>query len=96
MLFHVTHTHTEHTCPINDPGVLSETFGKVFSSLTENDVQVVGWWGDPPAHQMFFVLESNSVEAIYEGLQPIIDQGTACIRPVTDAATKVRELVENS
>ena len=93
MFFHVTHTHTEHTCPINDQSVMSETFGKVFSSLTDNGVNVVGWWADPPAHQMFFVLEADSVEAIYEGLHPIIDRGTACIRPVTDAAAKIQALM---
>ena len=93
MLFHVTHTHTEHTCPINDQGVMGETFGKVLSSLTESGVDVVGWWGDPPAHQMFFVLDADSVEAIYEGLHPIIDQGTACIKPVTDAAAKIQALM---
>jgi hypothetical protein len=42
---------------------------------------------------MFFVLDADSVEAIYEGLHPIIDQGTACIRPVTDAAAKIQALM---
>lgn len=93
MLFHVTHTHTEHTCPVNNPAVLRETFGKVSSSLTANGVEVIGWWADPPAHQMLFVLDATSVEAIYDGLQPIIDKGTASIRPVTDAATKMKALI---
>lgn len=96
MLFHVTHSHTEHTCPINNPDALRESFGKVFPSLAESGVNVVGAWSDPPAHQLFFVIEAESVEAIHEGLQPIIDQGTACIQPVTDAAAKIRALMEGT
>ena len=45
------------------------------------------------ATSRFFVLDADSVEAIYDGLHPIIDQGTACIRPVTDAAAKIQALM---
>ena len=81
MLFHVTHTHTEHTCPINDQGVMGETFGKVFSSLTESGVDVVGWWDDPPAHQMFFVLDANSVRPSTTDYIPSLIRGQPVLSP---------------
>tara|TARA_B100000686_G_C16673197_1_gene907647 strand:+ start:766 stop:1050 length:285 start_codon:yes stop_codon:yes gene_type:complete len=94
MLFHITHSHEEQTCPINNQDVLRDSFGKVMSSLTDNGVEVIGWWVDPPAHQMFFVVEADSAEVVYDGLQPIIDRGTCITQPVLDAAAKVQALLE--
>lgn len=86
MLFHVTHTHTEATCPIHDPEVRSRTFARVLPALETAGVRVIGAWGDTLAHQLFFMLDADNIEAIQEGFDPITDQGTARIQPVVDLA----------
>jgi hypothetical protein len=58
----------------------------VLSTLGDAGVTVIGAWGDSPAHQIFFVLDADSVEAIQTGFGPIGDQGTADVQPVTDFA----------
>ena len=77
MLFHVTHTHTETTYPIHNPEVRSKTFARVLPALETAGVRVIGAWGDTLAHQLFFMLDADSIEAIQEGFDPITDQGTA-------------------
>ncbi len=46
MLFHVTHHHTEATCPAHDDEVAGKTFGIVLDSLKENVNEVIGAWVD--------------------------------------------------
>ncbi len=92
MLFHVTHTHTEATCPYHNDEIRDRSFGQVLPSLTDAGISVVGAWTDPPSHQMFFVLEADSYDALHRGLAPIIDQGTADIRAVTDFGRAVEEV----
>ena len=55
MLFHVTHTHNELTCPIHDDETLLGSFGQVLSSLKANGVDVLSAMVDGPGHQLFFV-----------------------------------------
>jgi hypothetical protein len=89
MLFHVTHTHTESAYDFHDEEVIRQVFGKVIPTLVESGVEVIGAWADGPAHQVFFVIEADSANAINDGLQPIINQGTAWVQPVADIAAKV-------
>lgn len=96
MLFHVTHTHTEVTCPYHDDEVRDRSFGQVLPSIAEAGVRVVGAWVDPPGHQTFLVLETDSYEALQRGLAPIIDQGTADIRAVAEFAQAIEELSEST
>jgi hypothetical protein len=92
MLFHVTHRHTEATCPYNNDEVREATFGRVVPAIGDAGVRLIGAWTDPASHQMFFVLEAERFEDLQQALEPIIDQGTADIRPVREFAPAVEEL----
>ena len=48
MIFHVTHTHNELTCPIHDPETLLNSFGKALESLENESVNIIGAWVDGP------------------------------------------------
>jgi len=96
MLFHVTHTHNELTCPIHDPDTLLGSFGQVLNSLAANGIEVVSAVVDGPGHQLFFVIDSDSADAIHEGLKPIIDRGTARIQPVVDVQARMETIAESS
>ena len=84
MLFHITHTHDEHTCPAHNDEVMSKTFAVVVDSLKENVNEVHGVWVDPPGHQFFMVVEADDTAQIFAGLFPIFNSGTAEIKPVGD------------
>ena len=84
MLFHITHTHDEHTCPAHDAEVMSRPFAVVVDSLKENVNEVHGVWVDPPGHQFFMVVEADDTAQIFAGLFPIFNSGTAEIKPVGD------------
>ncbi|HJM27520.1 MAG: hypothetical protein QF596_03525 [Acidimicrobiales bacterium] len=92
MIFHVTHTHNELTCPIHDPETLLNSFGKALESLENESVNIIGAWVDGPGHQLFFVIETDSADAIHNGLKPIIDRGTARIQPVTDMQARIQDI----
>ena len=56
-----------------------------------------GAWGDPPGHDIFFVLETDNYEALVEGLRPIILSGTATIQTVGEmGATVAKRIAEES
>jgi hypothetical protein len=95
MLFHVTHTHNELTCPIHDDETLLGSFGQVLSSLKANGVDVLSAMVDGPGHQLFFVIETESADAIHEGFKPIIDRGTARIQPVVDLQARIQDISES-
>ena len=92
MLFHITHRHSEATCPFHNDDVRNASFGAVLESMTAAGVEVVGAWTDPPGHRMFFVLRAEQPGQLYQGLAPIIDQGTADIRPVTEFAQTIQDI----
>lgn len=84
MLFHITHVHSELTCPYHKPEVASETFAKVLPAFAEAGATVVGGYADAAAHAMYFIVEATSADQVRLGLAPIIDQGTADVRPVSE------------
>ena len=90
MLFHCHHKHDENTCPSGDPERLSATFAAVLPALEANGVKVIGAWIDPPAHEFFFVLETDDYQALTEGLRPILLAGTAKIQPEGDVAARMQ------
>ena len=94
MLFHITHTHTEHTCPINDPEAMQTSFAALFPSIVASSVNLIGAWADQLAHQIFYVIESDDVTAIQDAFRPITDAGTMRIQPVSDAAARVAQIME--
>ena len=93
MLFHITHHHDEHTCPAKDDAKMATTFGAVMDTLTEHVNAVIGAWVDPAGHDFFFVVDADDTTQIFQGIFPIIDAGTAQVRPVGDfvAMLKARQ-----
>ena len=90
MLFHITHVHTPETCPYHDKEKARDTFGKMMSSSEQLGVKLVGAWVDAPAHTVYFVIETDSVQKIEELLAPGFKIGHAETRPVSDAAAVLK------
>ena len=44
---------------------------------------------DPPGHDFFFVVETDSYDDLVEGLRPILASGSARIQPVGDLQAQV-------
>jgi len=95
MIFHITHHHDEKTCPAHDPEKVAATFGQLLPSLAEQGVTVHGAWVDPPGHDFFLVVETDSYEAIVEGLFPAVPMGTARIQPVEDLKARMEKVAES-
>ena len=93
MLFHITHVHSAESCPYHDPETVAKTYGKAVLGFEETGVTLYGAYVDAPAHTFYLIVESDDLKKIHTALGPIIDQGKAEIRPVLDAAAKVRELM---
>jgi hypothetical protein len=91
MLFHITHRHSEATCPFHDPNIIGETFGKVPGAMKEAGVTVRGSYAHAAAHTVYMVVEADSAEAITAGLAPIIGIGTAVTEPVVESAAIIEE-----
>ena len=94
MLSHITHQHDEHTCPAKDDAKMANTFAAVLTTLTEHVNEVIGTWVDPPGHAFFFVVDADDATQIFQGLFPIIDAGTAQVRPVGDFAAMLKARAE--
>jgi len=94
MLFHITHHHDEHTCPAKDDAKRAVTFDAVLDSLTDHVNEVVGAWVDPLGHDFFFVVDADETEQIFQGMFPILDAGTAQVRPVRDFAATLKARAE--
>jgi len=94
MLFHVTHTHTYQTCMGHD----NERKTKFLETVSAGDllnVKVHGVYADPPGHQIFMVLETDTMEQLVKFLNPIIDFGNYNIRPILNFETAVKSLSNN-
>ena len=95
MIFNITHSHDETTCPIKDTPLFLSSFGSVVYYLKENGVTVIGAWIDGPGHQSFYVIDADSADDIHNGLHPIIARGTATIQPVADLQQRSQEVALN-
>ncbi len=93
MLFHITHVHTPETCPYHNPEKARETFGKIMSNAEQLGVKLVGAWVDAPAHTVYLVVETDSVQKIEELLAPGFEMGHAETRAVSDAAAVFKRRV---
>ena len=91
MLFHVTHTHGYETCPAHDEAVKTE-MSQTISNAQASGVTVHGAYADPPGHQIFMVVETETMEQLVKFLDPIIDFGDYEIRPVLNFATAIANL----
>ena len=74
--------------------VSAVTFGAVMDTLTEHVNEVVGAWVDPPGHDFFFVVDADDATQVFQGMFPIIDAGTAQVRPVGDFAAMLKARAE--
>ena len=92
MLFHITHVHTWESCPYHDPERAQATFGKAVKGIMESDVGLVGMYVDAPSHTTYLILDADSTVQIEESLAPVIDIGSAEVRPVQDFADIMRRV----
>jgi hypothetical protein len=58
----------------------------------ESGVKVHGVYADPPGHQIFMVVETDTMEQLVKFLDPIIDFGDYDIRPVLNFSTAIANL----
>ena len=93
MLFHITHVHTPETCPYHNPEKARETFGKIMSNSEQVGVKLVGAWVDAPAHTVYLVVDTDSVQKIEELLAPGFEIGCAETRAVSDATAVIKRRV---
>jgi len=70
-------------------------FSQTISNADELGVKVYGVYADPPGHQIFMVVETNTMEQIVKFLDPVIDFGDYDIRPVLNFSTAVENLSDN-
>lgn len=89
VVFHITHKHTPETCPVGDPELVHNTWGKVFEIAEQSDVKIHGAWTVPEAHTAYLIVETDSAEAIAAIMRPVMKIGVAQISPVTDARAQV-------
>lgn len=96
MLFHITHQHTEETCPAHDADRMAETFGKMMEAIKESGIDLRGFYANAPAHRVYMVIEADSVDVINKVLYPALKIGTAEIEPVSDAAATAKAFEEEA
>ena len=94
MLFHITHTHGYETCMAHNQDSKTK-FSQTISNAKESDIKVHGVYADPPGHQIFMVLETETMEKLVKFLDPIIDFGDYDIRPVLNFSTAMETLSNN-
>ena len=94
MLFHVTHTHGYETCMAHDEKS-KEKFAQTMSNAENCNVTVHGVYADPPGHQIFIVVESETMEQLVKFLDPVIDLGDYDIRPVLNFEAAIKTLSNN-
>ena len=94
MLFHIIHTHAYSTCMAHDEKNKTK-FSQTISNAEKLGVKVYGVYADPPGHQIFMIVETDTMEQIVKFLDPIIDFGDYDIRPVLNFSTAVASLSNN-
>ena len=94
MLFHVTHTHGYETCMAHDETSKAK-FMQTISNAEESGVKVLGLYADPPGHQIFMVIETETMEQLVKFIDPVIDFGDYDIRPVLSFEKAVASLSNN-
>ena len=92
MLFHITHVHTPEACPANNPEKVRETFGKMVGSAEQLGVKLVGAWVDGPAHTVYFVVEADSPDQIFDFFVPTANMARAEVKPVQDALSLLKRM----
>ena len=96
MVFHITHQHSEDTCPAHDADLMASTFGQMKEALSAPDIQVLGFYANAPAHRVFLIVEADNIDAINRAIYPVLTIGTAEIEPVSDAMATVEAFEEKA
>ena len=71
MIFHIHHHHDENTCPANSLKLSGRHLVRYYLPWWYG-VTVIEAWVDPPGHDFFFVVETDSYDDLVEGLRPIL------------------------
>ena len=67
-------------------------FSQTIATAEESGVKVHGVYADPPGHQIFMVVETDTMEQLVKFLDPIIDFGDYDIRPVLNFSTAMANI----
>ena len=94
MLFHITHTHGYETCMAHDEARKTK-FSQTISNAEKSEIKVHGVYADTPGHQIFMIVETETMEQLVKFLDPIIDFGDYDIRPVLNFSTAIENLSNN-
>ena len=94
MLFHITHTHAYETCMAHDDKAKTK-FSDTISRSKSLGIKVHGIYSDPPGHQIFMILEADTMELLVKFMNPIIDFGDYDVRPVLDFEDAIKSLNTN-
>ena len=70
-------------------------FSQTISKAEESGVKVHGVYADPPGHQIFLVVETDTMEQLVKFLDPVIDLGEYDVRPVLNFSTAMANLSNN-
>jgi hypothetical protein len=73
-------------------GKAKANFSQTLSNAEESGVKVHGVYADPPGHQIFMVVETDTMEQLVKFLDPIIDLGDYEVRPVLNFSTAIANL----
>ena len=73
-------------------GKAKTNFSQTISNAEESGVKVHGVYADLPGHQIFMVVETDTMEQLVKFLDPIIDLGDYEVRPVLNFLTAIASL----
>lgn len=82
MLFMITQVHSPENCP-KDVGGSDTLIDKDAKGIT-----VKGRWGDWGHHTIWYLVETDNIEAIQRFLDPGMKRCTATVEPVSEAPIK--------
>jgi hypothetical protein len=96
MLFHIEHIHTPELCPSNNPKRIEETVSVLASDehAKETGEKVLERYIAPTEHCLFFIVESESYEAITDFLETMMKMGTPRITPVSELGKAIKPFLE--
>ena len=78
MLFLAIQSHTPENCPLNDPNC-SPLF-----DLKVPNVEIKAMYASPPEHKLYFIIETDSYEAIQQMFQSGMTRSSVEIKPIID------------
>jgi hypothetical protein len=78
VLFHITQRHTPATCPKNEGGSNS-----LFNPNVKG-LKLLGRYGANSEHTLFYIVETDDIDALNKFLWPGFERCTSTITPVSD------------